>query len=117
AGEELSESTKRSKTKLRIRAGPSAACQVLQFLPPSVLVIFRKKLIFLRRNSFLFFGLVFPPMMLLFFTVQFAGLHPPALKQGVSPDLFFPVMTAYLVLLIIAPSSNSFAHDGRGLLT
>lgn len=116
-GEELSESSEPTKNKVRIAADSSGPSEALEFLPPAVLAIFRKELIYLRRNSFLFFGLVFPPMMLLFFTVQFAGLHPTALKQGVSPDLFFPGMMAYLVLILIAPSYNSFAYEGRGIQT
>src|SRR5258708_27056000 len=56
-------------------------------------------------------------MLLLFFSVQFGGAHPTALKKGVSPDLFFPGMMAYLVLILIAPSYNCFAYEGRGIQT
>jgi len=65
----------------------------------------------------LFFGLIFPPMLVLFFSVQFAGAHPTAFKKGVSPDLFFPGMMAYLVLILIAPAYNNFAYEGKGIQT
>jgi ABC-2 type transport system permease protein len=56
-------------------------------------------------------------MMLLFFSVEFTGAHPSAFKKGVSPDLFFPGMMAYLVLIVIAPSYNCFAYEGKGIQT
>ena len=89
----------------------------LAFLPPQILAVFRKETLYLKRNTFLFFSLVIPPLMIFFFSMQFAGEHPGAFKRGLSPDLFFPGMMAYLVLILIAPSYNSFAHEGRGIQT
>ncbi|HEY6128750.1 MAG TPA: hypothetical protein VIW23_11260 [Candidatus Acidoferrum sp.] len=116
-GEELSESAAPARAEKREEAAAQHGTESLAFLPPQVLAVFRKEVLYLKRNTFLFFGLIFPPMMLLFFSVQFAGIHPTALKRGVSPDLFFPGMMAYLVLILIAPSYNSFAHEGKGIQT
>jgi len=50
------------------------------------------------------------------FGSQFAGKHA-VVKQRVSPDLFFPGMMAYLVLVLMAPAYNCFAFEGRGIQT
>jgi ABC-2 type transport system permease protein len=116
AGEELSETE--APARRERRAAPDADQRdALSFLPPQVLAVFRKELLYLKRNTFLFFGLIFPPMLLLFFSVQFTGVHPTALKHGISPDRFFPAMMGYLVLILIAPAYNCFAYEGRGIQT
>jgi ABC-2 type transport system permease protein len=118
SGEELSE-TAAPALKGR-RTAVFVASEVNEtpgFLPPQILAVFRKELLYLRRNTFLFFGLVFPPMLVLFFSFQFAGAHPTAFKRGVSPDLFFPAMMAYLVLILLAPAYNNFAYEGKGIQT
>jgi ABC-2 type transport system permease protein len=117
SGEELSEGVAPARKEERTALTAQDARDTVSFVPPQVLAVFRKELLYLKRNTFLFFGLVFPPMMLLFFSVQFGGAHPTALKKGVSPDLFFPGMMAYLVLILIAPSYNCFAYEGRGIQT
>ncbi len=117
SGEELSEGVAPARKEERTALTAQDARDTVSFVPPQVLAVLRKELLYLKRNTFLFFGLVFPPMMLLFFSVQFGGAHPTALKKGVSPDLFFPGMMAYLVLILIAPSYNCFAYEGRGIQT
>jgi len=117
SGEELSETAAPARREKRAVIAPSDANETLGFLPPQVLAVFRKELLYLKRNTFLFFGLLFPPMLILFFSVQFAGAHPTALKKGVSSDLFFPGMMAYLVLILIAPAYNNFAYEGKGIQT
>ena len=117
SGEELSEGVAPARKEKRTARAAQDARDTVSFVPPQVLAVLRKELLYLKRNTFLFFGLVFPPMMLLFFSVQFGGAHPTALKKGVSPDLFFPGMMAYLVLILIAPSYNCFAYEGRGIQT
>jgi len=116
-GEELSETAAPARKERRAAISATDGNDVLGFLPPQVLAVFRKELLYLRRNTFLFFGLLFPPMLVLFFSVQFAGAHPTAFKKGVSPDLFFPGMMAYLVLILIAPAYNNFAYEGKGIQT
>ena len=117
SGEELSEGVAPTRKKKRAALTAEDTRDTVTFLPPQVLAVFRKELLYLKRNTFLFFGLIFPPMMLLFFSVQFAGPHPTAFKKGVPPDLFFPGMIAYLVLILIAPSYNCFAYEGKGIQT
>ena len=117
AGEELSETAAPLRKEKRAELTAADGSDALSFLPPQVLAVFRKELLYLKRNTFLFFGLIIPPMMLLFFSVEFTGAHPSAFKKGVSPDLFFPGMMAYLVLIIIAPSYNCFAYEGKGIQT
>ena len=115
-GEELSEGAAPSLNIKRAAAEPADDTETLGFLPPQVLAVFRKELRYLRRNTFLFFSLAIPPVMVLFFTMRFEGTHSDALKK-VTPDLFFPGMMAYLILILLAPTYNSFAHEGRGIQT
>jgi len=117
SGEELSEGVAPTRKEKRAALTAEDTRDTVTFLPPQVLAVFRKELLYLKRNTFLFFGLIFPPMMLLFFSVQFAGPHPTAFKKGVPSDLFFPGMMAYLVLILIAPSYNCFAYEGKGIQT
>jgi hypothetical protein len=76
----------------------------------------KKESRYLLRNGFLLVSLIFPPLLVLLFVTQFAGAHPTALHQGLSADLFFPGMMAYLVLILMAPAYNSFAYEGRGMI-
>ena len=117
SGEELSETAAPARIEKRARAAEPDDEEGLGFLPPQVLAVFRKELRYVKRNTFLFFGLIFPPMMLLFFSVQLTGAHPAGLHKAITPDLFFPGMMAYLVLILIAPAYNSFAYEGRGMQT
>src|SRR5260370_39667107 len=117
SGEELSEGVVPARKAKRAALSAEDSRETVTFLPPQVRAVFRKELLYLKRNTFLFFGLIFPPMMLLFFSVQFAGPHPTAFKKGVPPDLFFPGIMAYLVLILIAPSYNCCAYEGTGSQT
>jgi len=49
------------------------------------------------------------------FSMNFAGRHPTVGGKGVSADIFFPGMMAYLILILMAPAYNSFAYEGRGI--
>jgi ABC-2 type transport system permease protein len=117
AGEELSEGTTPEPRTKRTEIIEIDDSDTLGFLPPRVGAVFRKEVRYLKRNSFLFFSLVIPPIMVLFFSMQMTGLHGWAFKKGPSPDLFFPGMMAYLVLILLAPSYNSFAHESWGIQT
>src|SRR5262249_49003338 len=96
-GEELSETVAPARTAVRPKIivreadGPG-----ITFLPATVRTVIGKELRYLFRNGFMAIGLAFPPMLVLLFSWQFGGAHPTALKHGVSPDLFFPGMMAYL---------------------
>jgi len=117
AGEELSEGIAPAAKSNRGARDKADDTDSLGFLPPQVGAVFRKEMSYLKRNSFLFFSLVIPPLMVFFFSMQIAGAHSGPFRKGISPDMFFPGMMAYLVLILIAPSYNSFAHESRGIQT
>jgi hypothetical protein len=117
AGEELSEGIAPETKAKRAASENIDDSDSLGFLPPQVGAVFRKEVRYLKRNSLLFFSLVIPPLMVFFFSMQLAGAHSGPFKKGISPDMFFPGMMAYLVLILIAPSYNSFAHESRGIQT
>jgi ABC-2 type transport system permease protein len=118
-GEELSETVapQRPLKKSRLLAMPMAPeMSGLRLLPPTVSVILAKEVHYVLRNGFALVSLIFPPLLVLFFGLEFAGAHPVA-KHGISPDLFFPGMMAYLVLILMTASYNCFAFEGRGMQT
>ena len=96
AGEDLGEGAAPLEHVRRDKEEPTDDSETLGFLPPQVLAVFRKELRYLKRNTFLFFSLAFPPVMVFFFSMQFAGVHPGVFRKGMTPDLFFPGMMAYL---------------------
>ena len=116
-GEELSETVAparaaaKSVVPVRDAAGPE-----LRLLPVTVAAVLGKEFRYLFRNGFVATALFFPPMLVLLFSMQFGGAHPTT-KHAISPDLFFPGMMAYLTLILMAPSFNSFAYEGRGMQT
>jgi hypothetical protein len=76
----------------------------------------RKDFRYLTRNSFVLVSLVMPPLLVLLFSSQFGGKHP-WIPGGVSPDLFFPGMMGYLLLMLMMPAYNCFAYEGHGIQT
>lgn len=117
SGEELNETAAPARMQKRVAVSAPDEEESFTFLPQQVRAVFRKELLYIKRNTFLFFGLIFPPMMVLLFSVQFTGIHAAGFVKGVSPDMFFPGMMAYLVLILMAPSYNSFAYEGKGIQT
>jgi hypothetical protein len=116
-GEELSETAAPVRAKTRAAAKPAAEHDALRLLSPQVAAVVRKEFRYLTRNSFAFFLLIMPLVFVLVFSTQFAGRHPVATKHPLSPDLFFPGMMGYLILILTSPAYNSFAFDGRGIQT
>ncbi|HLK06200.1 MAG TPA: hypothetical protein VKT53_17320 [Candidatus Acidoferrum sp.] len=117
-GEELSETVAPAQAAAKISAATSNADSFdIGLLPPAISAVIRKEFRYLFRNGFVSMALLFPPMLVLLFSMQFGGAHPTAFKHGLSPDLFFPGMMAYLTLMLMAPSFNSFAYEGRGMQT
>jgi ABC-2 type transport system permease protein len=117
AGEELSEGSAPEPRTKRTETMEADNSDTLGFLPPPVGAVFRKEARYLKRNSFLFFSLVIPPLMVFLFSMQLAGARSGPFKKGIAPDTFFPGMMAYLVLILLAPSYNSFAHESWGIQT
>jgi ABC-2 type transport system permease protein len=117
SGEELSEGTAPERRAKAEASDDLDDRDSLGFLPPQIGAVFRKEINYLKRNTFLFFSLLIPPLMVFFFSMQFAGTSSGPFKQGITPERFFPGMMAYLVLMLVAPSYNSFAHESRGIQT
>jgi ABC-2 type transport system permease protein len=69
----------------------------------------------LTRNGFSFITLLLPPVMVVFFSIQFAGNNSMVKEHGLPPQAFFPAAMAYLILILLSPAYNSFAFEGRGI--
>jgi ABC-2 type transport system permease protein len=112
-GEQTSEApapraAKRRETKL------ASAGELPRFLSPQVAVVAVKEFRYLTRNGFAFLTLVIPPIMVLFFSMQF-GPGSMLKEHALKPDLFFPGMMAYLILILLSPAYNAFAYEGKGI--
>ena len=89
----------------------------LSLLSPQVAAIVRKEFRYLTRNGLAYFTLLMPPLLILIFSMNFSRRHPTVGGKGVSAEMFFPGMMAYLILILMAPAYNSFAYEGRGIQT
>lgn len=113
-GEELSESGAPSPVK-RVARRQAASRGFPNLLSPAIAGVMRKEFHYLTRNGFSFITLILPPVMVLFFSLQFAGSHSMVKEHGLSPQTFFPAAMAYLILILLSPAYNSFAFEGRGI--
>jgi ABC-2 type transport system permease protein len=111
-GEELSETAAPVAHPIS-RAVPQL--DALRLLNPQVASVLRKEFRYLTRNAFSFFLLIMPLAFVLLFSTQFSGRHPTAVKHAIGPDVFFPGMMGYLILILMGPAYNCFAFDGRGV--
>ena len=116
-GEELSETAAPARAAVRPVAARQESPDRLSLLSPQVAAIVRKEFRYLTRNGFAFLALLMPPLLILIFSMNFAGRHPTVGGSGVSAEMFFPGMMAYLILILMAPAYNSFAYEGRGIQT
>jgi ABC-2 type transport system permease protein len=116
-GEDLSETASPARAADRPIAGKDDGPDRLNLLSPQVAAILRKEFRYLTRNSFAYLTLLMPPLLVLIFSLNFGGRHPTVGGRGVSAELFFPGMMAYLILILMAPAYNSFAYEGRGIQT
>jgi len=113
-GEELSESAAPSAGKRRPRRR-AASLGLPGFFSPPVASVIRKEFHYLTRNGFSFLTLIVPPVMVTFFTVEFAGNNSQIGGHGLAPQIFFPAAMAYLILILLSPAYNSFAFEGNGI--
>jgi ABC-2 type transport system permease protein len=113
-GEELSETAAPAPIAERAVSEVDDAPDHLGALSPQVAAIVRKEFRYFTRNSFSFFTLLMPPILVLLFSSMFAGNHPTSQHQ-VSPEMLFPGIMAYLVLILMSPAYNCFAFEGRGI--
>jgi len=116
-GEELSETAAPARAAVRPIASKDDGPDRLALLSPQVAAIVRKEFHYLTRNGFAYLTLLMPPLLILIFSMNFAGRHPTVGGRGVSAEMFFPGMMAYLILILMAPAYNSFAFEGRGIQT
>ena len=116
-GEELSEGAAPARIVPRPSSAMTVSVDALSLLSPQVAAMVRKEFRYVTRNGFAALMLLLPPLLVLLFSSQFAGKHPTVGGRGVSPDMFFPGMMAYLILILMAPAYNVFAYEGRGIQT
>jgi ABC-2 type transport system permease protein len=114
-GEELSETAAPAHAAVRPVTAKDDDPDRLSLLSPQVAAIVRKEFRYLTRNSFAYLTLLMPPLLILIFSMNFAGRHPTVGGKGVSADIFFPGMMGYLILILMAPAYNSFAYESRGI--
>lgn len=117
AGEELSETLAPVRAVARPTAAAAAQPDTLGLLAPQVAAVLRKEFRYLTRNGFAFLTLLMPPLLVLLFSSQIKMAGSAGHLRTLSPDLFFPGMMAYLVLILMAPAYNVFAFEGRGIQT
>ncbi|HUL35278.1 MAG TPA: hypothetical protein VL128_15445 [Candidatus Eisenbacteria bacterium] len=115
-GEELSEGTAPALKKRAARKMDSPA-ELPVLLSPAIAGVIRKEFHYLTRNGFSFIQLILPPVMVLFFSMQFAGSDSVLKEHSLSPQTFFPAIMAYLILILLSPAYNSFAYEGYGIQT
>ena len=113
-GEELSESAAPSAVKRGTRKQATTP-RLPGFVSPPVAGVMRKEFHYLTRNGFSFVTLILPPVMVVFFSMQFAGNNSPLKEHGLPPQTFFPAVMAYLILILLSPAYNSFAFEGHGI--
>ena len=115
-GEELGESGAPKAAKKRaLRADDST--ELPRFISPPVAAVMVKEFRYLTRNGFAFITFLLPPIMVIFFSMQFAGKNSVLKEHGLSTEMFFPALMAYLILILLSPAYNSFAFEGRGIQT
>ena len=113
-GEELSETAAPSPLAARTVSKVDDAPDPLSALSPQVAAVVRKEFRYLTRNSFAFLTLIMPLIVVFLFSSMFSGRHPRT-QHPVSPEMLFPGIMAYIVLILMAPAYNCFAFEGRGI--
>jgi hypothetical protein len=113
AGELLSEGAAPSARRRRARKEVGQAERPGWFRPPVVAVVV-KEFHYMTRNGFAFLQLLLPPIMVVFFTLQF-GPGSVLKQHSLKPALFFPGILAYLILILMSPAYNSFAYESKGI--
>ncbi|PYT78284.1 MAG: hypothetical protein DMG40_20680 [Acidobacteria bacterium] len=116
-GEELAETAAPGPVAVRPIARTQDTPDRLSALSPQVAAVVRKEFRYLTRNSFSFFTLILPPALVLIFSAQFSGNHSPLAERPISPEMLFPGIMAYLVLILMGPAYNCFAFEGQGIQT
>ncbi len=127
SGEELSEGAAPDKRKKKsgigtVVGGRGAEQSTLSggwisvpFISPQVTGVIVKEFYYVVRNGFSFVTFLLPPIMVVFFTFQFTGKTSPLKEHAFGPEMFFPAIMAYLILILLSPAYNSFSFEGKGI--
>ena len=114
-GEELSETHGLTKI-IRNTARAETGADGLSMLSPRVAAVIRKEVRYLLRNGFAAMLLLLPPGLVFTLISQSSLVHFMGTK-GMSLELFFPGLLAYIVLILMTPAYNSFAYESAGVQT
>lgn len=114
AGEEISDTPPAALRKKQKKLAVSEELPGL--LPPQVIAVIAKEFRYLTRNGMAVISLIIPPVMVLFFSMQF-GPGSPLKEHALKPAMFFPAIMGYLLLILVTPAYNSFAYEGKGIQT
>jgi ABC-2 type transport system permease protein len=125
SGEEISESAAPAPAKKKSN-GAAASAEAsragisneewLPMVPVTVAAVALKEFRYMTRNGMAFLTLFLPPIMVVFFTMQF-GKGSALREHAFNSEKFFPGIMAYLILILIMPAYNSFAFEGKGIQT
>ena len=115
AGEEIRDSPGPAVLRKRAKSD-TVRDEMPGVLRPQVAAMVAKEFRYLTRNGFAFISLVIPPLMVMFFTMQF-GPGSMMKEHAIKPAMFFPGIMAYLMLILVTPAYNSFAYEGKGVQT
>jgi len=125
SGEEISESaspaTAKKKKNHALALAEAAKArrsneEWLPMVPVTVAAVALKEFRYLTRNGMAFLTLLLPPIMVVFFTMQF-GKGSVLHERAFNAEKFFPGIMAYLILILIMPAYNAFAFEGKGIQT
>jgi ABC-2 type transport system permease protein len=114
-GEELSETPAPTKISRGSERAESRG-DGLGLLSPPIAAVIRKEVRYLLRNGFAALSLFLPPALVFALISQSSLVHFMGSK-GLSPELFFPGLVAYIVLILMTPAYNSFAYENAGVQT
>ena len=114
-GEELSE-TPAPQKDVRTKAIQNWHTDSLSFVSPQVGAIIRKEFRYLLRNGFAAILLFLPPILVFALISQVSFFHFSN-GRSISPDIFFPGLMGYIILILMTPAYNSFAYENAGVQT
>src|SRR5260370_10671536 len=89
----------------------------LALLSPQVAAVVRKEIRYLLRNGFAALLLLLPPILVFALITQATLFRFSGAASGISPELVFPGLMAYIILILMAPAYNSFAYENAGVQT
>jgi hypothetical protein len=115
-GEELSQ-TPAPERNVRNGVARRSGVDALALLPPQVAAVIRKEIRYLLRNGFAALLLLLPPILVFALITQATLFRFSGPASGISPELFFPGLMAYIILILMAPAYNSFAYENTGVQT